>query len=103
MCIRDRFKGEYSTVIVHTQVSLTQENYTNELNILFSVSWHNMDHMCQRSDSNDWVWSMRIYVNDYQQTTYPSSGMLNILCNCIGNKKIEYLDIVLNDTVTLGS
>jgi len=39
------FKGEYSTVIVHTQVSLTQENYTNDLNILCYVSRDHMDHL----------------------------------------------------------
>ena len=44
------FKGEYSTIIVDTQVLFTRVNYANELNILCYVSRDHMEHLLQRSD-----------------------------------------------------
>ena len=46
---------------------------------------------------------MGIYVSDYELRIYPSSSMLNTICNLIGNKKVEYLDMVLNDIMKLRS
>ena len=45
---------------------------------------------------------MGIYVGDYPLRIYPSSSMVNTLCNCIGSKKTEYSNMVLNDIVNLG-
>jgi len=59
------FIGEYSTDVVDTKVSLTRENYMNELDILCYVSWDHMDHQWERSDGINWFQSMWIYAGNY--------------------------------------
>ena len=83
----EHVQREYSTIIVDTQVSPTRENYVKELNILRYVSWNHMDHLWKRRDDIGWFWSMPDCVGIYQQRIQPSSGMLNTLCNFIGNKR----------------